>query len=207
MRSYNPKKEKHILIGSLLFVATLYPVFLYIVPSYWQMLYPLVYYFLGVYIHEYQPKVKKIWLVLVTLVIVFGEATVSYLFADGKSFIWNVLGPVDSGYSTITVVISTVAVFLLFYDIKIKVSWIKTFFRKISEVSFEIYLFTGIYDAIVFYYLKRIVWEVEDFFWWFFITVPVSFVLAWISSLLFKWIIKFIEEKLIIPLAIKIKKN
>lgn len=195
------KKEKHLLIGSLAFVATLYPVFLYIAPSYWQMLYPLVYYYLGVYIKEYQPKVKKIWLVLITLVIVFGEAVTSYLFADGKSFIWNVLGPVDSGYSTITVVICAAAVFLLFYDVKIKTGWIKTVFRKISEVSFEIYLFTGVYDAIVFYYLKKIVWEVEDFFWWFFITVPASFLLAWISSMILKLIFKVIKEKVLVPIS------
>ncbi len=188
------KKEKQVLIGSLAFVSTLYPVFLYIVPSYWQMLYPLVYYYLGVYMKEYQPKVKKRWLVLVTFGIVLAEAVISFVFADGKSFIWNVLGPVDSGYSTITVVICAAAVFLLFYDVEIKTGWIRTVFRKISEVSLEIYLFTGVYDAIIFYYLKKIVWEVEDFFWWFFVTVPVSFLLAWISSMLLKLIFKMIGK-------------
>ncbi|HOO28207.1 MAG TPA: hypothetical protein PLU43_07055, partial [Lachnospiraceae bacterium] len=159
-----------------------------------------VYYYLGTYIKEYRPKVKKWLLVLITVVIVVGEAVTSYLFADGKSFIWNVLGPVDSGYSTITVVISAAAVFLLFYDVKLKTNWLKVVFRKISEVSFEIYLFTGVYDAIVFYYLKRIIWEVEDFFWWFFITVPVSFLLAWFSSMLLKLIFKEVKKYVLLPI-------
>jgi len=193
------KKEKQLLIGSLAFVSTLYPVFLYLVPSYWQMLYPFVYYYLGVYFKEYRPKVKKLWLVLITFVIVFAEAITSFAFADGKSFIWNVLGPVDSGYSTITVVVCAASVFLLLYDVEVKTGWIRKVFQKISEVSLEIYLFTGVYDAIVFYYLKKIVWETEDFFWWFFATVPTSFLLAWISSMLLKLAFKIIREYALEP--------
>ncbi len=193
------KKEKQLLIGSLAFVSTLYPIFLYIVPSYWQMLYPFVYYYLGVYFKEYRPRVKKLWLVLLTFVIVLGEAITSFVLADGKSFIWNVLGPVDSGYSTITVVICAASVFLLFYEVEVKTGWIRKVFQKISEVSLEIYLFTGVYDAIVFYYLKKIVWEVEDFFWWFFITVPASFLLAWVSSMLLKLIFKIIKDHALKP--------
>lgn len=182
------KKAKLVLIGSLAFVSTLYPVFIYVVPSYWQMLYPFVYYFVGVYIKEYQPHLsKKKWLLaLLITVIVFAEATVSYIFADGGNFNWLVLGPIDSGYSTITVVISAVAFFLIFYDVQLKSRIAGRILARISSVSWEIYLFNSVFDAYIFYYLRRFIYTTEGFFWWFFVTVPMSFLLSLIASLFYR---------------------
>lgn len=181
------RKEHNILIGSLIFVAMLYPVFLYVVPSYWQMLYPLAYYFFGTYCRVYRPKVNKLLCVAIVAVMVVGEAIVSYKFANGEAFIWSILGPVDSGYSTITVGITAACVFLLLYDVDLKNKVIRRLFKSISSCSFEIYLFSSTYDTLIFYYLKRYIDSAEKFFWWIFITVPVSFICGWISSLIYKF--------------------
>lgn len=184
----NGRKEHNILIGSLIFVAMLYPVFLYVVPSYWQMLYPLAYYFFGTYCRVYKPKANKIILVIVAAVMVAFEACVSYHYAGGEAFNWTILGPVDSGYSTITVAITAACVFLLFYDVDIKNKVLRGFFKSISSCSFEIYLFSSTYDTVIFYFLKRYIYSAEEFFWWIFITVPVSFIAGWISSLIYKFL-------------------
>ena len=180
------RREHNIMIASFAFVSMCYPVFLYIAPSYWQMLYPIVYYFLGIYIKEYRPKVKKWILLIVIIVTVTAEAVVSIIAANGNAFIWNVLGPVDSGYSTITVAVTAVSMFLLIYDLDVRNSFIKKVLANIAGLSFEIYLFSAAYDAIVFYYLKRYIYNAEDFFWIIFISVPASFLLAWLSSFIYR---------------------
>lgn len=191
------KSQHKILIGSFAFVSMLYPVFIYIVPSYWQMLYPIVYYFLGTYLLVYRPKVNKLLLVIIMGACVMFEACVSWHFAKGGNFIWTVLGPTDNGYSTITVAITAVCLFMLFYDVQIKNKFIAAVFKSISECTFEIYLFSGAYDMIIFYYLKRYIFNAEGFFWWIFVTVPVSFVLSWISSIVYRFIYKKISNAII----------
>lgn len=192
-KACNSRKEHNILLLSLVFISMMYPVVQYIAPSYWQMLYPLAYYFGGIYIKEYQPKLNKILLAIIAIVTVFIEAVVSWGFAKGGAFVWAVLGPVDSGYSTATVGLTTACVFLIFYDVKINNGLIKKALKSISDCSFEMYLFTTTYDAIIFFYLKRYVFEAEDFFWWIFATVPASFVLAWISSVIYKLLYRVIS--------------
>ncbi len=188
------KSQHRILIGSFAFVSMLYPIFLYIVPSYWQMLYPIVYYFLGTYLYVYRPKANKLFLIATMLVMVLFESCVSWHFAKGGNFDWTILGPTDNGYSTITVAITAICMFMLFYDVQINNKLVASVFKSIAGCTFEIYLFSGAYDMIIFYYLKRYIFNAQGFFWWFFVTVPASFILAWISSLIYKLLYKKISR-------------
>ena len=63
----NDKKTKQVLIGSLAFLTFLPQVaqtfqacdmWLNITPDYWQITYPLTYFFIGKYIHEFKPNLK-----------------------------------------------------------------------------------------------------------------------------------------------------
>ncbi len=180
------KKEKYILLGSLAFVACLYPICLYVAPSYWQMLYPLLYYFLGCFIREYRPHFKKWILVLIAAVLVIAEAVISFVFAKGGAFQWMILGPTDSGYSTITVVVCAACIFLFLYDVQVSNRFLAGFFKLVSSVSFEMYMFTGCVDIVIFYYLKQHIYTGVGFFWWIFATVPVSFIISLVLSYLFK---------------------
>lgn len=193
------QKQQKGLIFVLAIIGSLYPLVLYIVPSYWQMLYPFVYYYLGVYIRTYQPQVKKGPAFLVLLLATTVSAAASFFAANGGAFNWEVLSQVDSGYSVLTVVIAACAFFLLFYDVKIKPGFFTAVLARISSVSLEVYLFTGIYDVILFSYLKQSRQMAQEFFWIFFLTVPVNFVLSVLSGLLLRGILypftKWIKTK------------
>lgn len=182
-------KQHKWLILTLTVIGSLYPLFPYFIPSYWQLLYPFVFYYLGVYIRTYRPKIRAIWAVLAILAATAIEAVVSYLAARGGFFRPEVLAQVDSGYSVLTVVIAACAFFLLFYDVKIKSPLLSTILARISEVSLEIYLFTGIYDVIIFSFLKQQRTQATEFFWLFFLTVPLNFILSAGSGMLLKLIL------------------
>ncbi len=184
------KREKHILLGSLVFICSLFPVVLYIAPSYWQILYPVLYYYIGTYIREYRPHPKKLAAVLTVAAMTFINATVSFVMAKGEFFNWNILGPVDSGYSTVTVVICATAFFLLFYETDIKNAALKKLLRKISEVSFEIYLFTGCFDAAIFSIAFRYTGgaDAHRFFPLFFVLVPLNFILSFCAARIYRYL-------------------
>ncbi len=180
------KKQKQILIISLLFISTLYPIVQYVAPSYWQMLYPFVYYFAGAYIREYQPKIKK-WLgVLILLLIVLAESIGTFIDSNGSNFKWTFLGSVDNGYNAISVVVCAVIIFLCLYDIQIHNSVIQKGLLIISKVSFEIYLFAGISDAYVYYFAKQYLPEGTAFLPYFLPIVLASFVIAVAASLIYR---------------------
>ncbi len=184
------QKQHQGLILVLSIVGCLYPLTLYVVPSYWQMLYPFVYYYLGVYIRTYRPQGKKVWACLILLGATSVSAVISFLAAGGGVFDWEVLSQIDSGYSALTVVIAATAFFVLFYDVKIKEGIFTKVLAAISSVSLEIYLFTGIYDVIIFTYLKQHYQTAPEFFWIFFISVPLNFVCSALSGLILKTILK-----------------
>ncbi len=198
------KKEKQILIISLVIISTLYPVIALpavssnsviasissvvelATPNYWQMIYPLVYYFLGCYLREYQPKVNKLVLLFTLIACVVFETFISYYYAAKGAFNWSVLGATDCGYNCITVVISSLCIFLLFYNIDLKCNVIKKILATISGVTLEIYLFSAIFDIILFAYAKKKYFEMNDYAWLFFILVPINFISSLILSLIYK---------------------
>ena len=205
------KKEQHILLISLAMVTTLYPIIALpaassntliasvssvvelAAPNYWQMMYPLLYYFLGCYLRENRPKLNKLLLIAVIVILPIINAVISYKYAAGGNFNWSILGTVDCGYNCITVAVCAAAIFLLLYDIDIKNGFIKKILALISSVSLEIYLFSGTLDIIIFDYAKRRYFEMKDFAWLFFILVPLNFILSVILSLIYKAIYDFIS--------------
>lgn len=190
------KRQKQVLILSLIFISTLYPVVKYVAPSYWQMLYPFVYYFVGAYIREYQPKIKK-WLgILIVFVIVALEAVGSFLDSNGSNFKWTFLGSVDNGYNAIPVVICAVIIFLCLYDVQIQNRFICRFLTTISKVSFEIYLFAGISDAYVYYFAKQYIPEGTAFLPYFLPVVLASFIGAVAASLIYRKIYDVIAGRI-----------
>lgn len=206
------KREQHILLISLACITTLYPVVsLFSVsetpivswlgsvaelaaPNYWQMLYPLLYYFLGCYIRKNKPKFNKLILLAVIFAMVFINAGISYKYAAGGNFIWGILGTVDCGYNCITVAICSVAIFLFLYDFDIKSKTAGFILEKISAVSLEIYLFSAIFDIIIFDHVKRIYFEMKDFAWLFFILVPINFIGSVLCSTLYSFLYKTVAR-------------
>lgn len=180
------QRMRKLLIGALAMLACLPSLIPYLVPSYWQMLYPLMYYFLGAYIREYRPEIKAVPGLLVIAGTTLVNGVISYVSAKGGLFDWNVLASADSGYPVLTVAVCTVAVFLLLYKVNVPSAGLCKILKTISSVSLEIYLFTGVYDVIIFSILKQHYKMATEFFWWFPVTVPVNFLLSILSGLVVK---------------------
>ena len=189
------KKERHIAIISLLILCSVYPVFHYIAPSFMIGLYPVLYYLLGAYIRDNRPKINKLVLAGVIFTSVLIETLISYFGVHGGVFDWNLITQPDTGFGSIFVVAAAVSVFLMFYDVDIKNSRIKKLLAKIGGVSFEIYICAGAMDAIVYSYLKRTITSAVDFFWYFFLTVPVVYVSAVIIAIALREIINRVLKK------------
>ncbi len=197
-------REKIILILSLIFICSLPTVIPYLVPAYLQTLYPVMYYYIGVFIREKKPEYNKLLLTLIVFIMALINSLASYIGAKGGFFDWNVLSKVDSGYQAFPLVIGSVAAFLIFYDIDVKNTVVRRLFELISGVSFEIYMFTGVFDAVIYSIAYRyIAKDANLFFWYFFIFVPLNFILSILASKLYrllydqvsKGVIKLMKKK------------
>lgn len=190
------QKEFKWLIISFVLIACVFPIVQYVIPSYWQAIYPLAYYFIGAYIREYRPKVNKWILSGAVVIMTLINGTVSYIAAGGEFFRNDVLAAVDSGYSVVTVLVATVAVFLMFYDSFEESTemnkGVSGILQIISSASLEIYLFTGVFDVIIFSFLKQTYTMASEMFWLFFITVPLNFVCSAICGIIVNKFVRWI---------------
>ena len=186
------EKEQNILIGTLGFLCTIYPVFNYIAPSYFIGVYPVLFYFLGIAVRDRKWRPNRLLLVLILIATVVAEAFISMKFTSTGVFDWNLISTADGTYGTLFISICTVCIFLLLYDVDIRSKIICRLLASISRVSFEIYLFAGAFDAIIYGYAKRYLSGATEAFWWFCLTVPLSFICAYISSLIFTAIVSYV---------------
>lgn len=180
------KSEHDILIVSLIAISMVYPIVQYIFPSYFQYIYPITYYFIGVYIREYQVKANKL-LMVVGIVLCTGINTViTVVKSAGGPFNPGMLAAVDNGQNALTIAVEAVCLFILFYDLKIKNNVVSNIFKSASNCSLEIYLLQAAFNAVIYTYAGRRIVGAENYFWIIFITVPASFILSWIASVIYK---------------------
>lgn len=114
-------------------------------PSYWIGMYPVMYYFIGCYINEYKPKIKKTYTVGCLFLIVLFETMLEIHSANGgnfKSFVGY--------YGSLIILIESVMFFLIFYDVQIKNRFVHKTISLISLLSLDIYLVSVITDKIVY---------------------------------------------------------
>ncbi|MCR5734117.1 MAG: acyltransferase family protein [Lachnospiraceae bacterium] len=184
-------KEKHILILSLVFICAVPSLIPYVVPGFFQALYPVMYYFMGVYVRENQEKIRvnKVLLICIAALMTLINGTISYMISKGAFFDPSYPGRFDNGYPALTVVICGACIFLLFYDINIENKVICGVLKFISQVSFEIYIFTGVFDVIIYSIAYRYLDKNANlFFWLFFAFVPLNFILSVLASNLYRYI-------------------
>lgn len=184
------EREQNILMITMIFLCAIYPCFNYIAPSYFVFAYPVMYYFIGVAIRDRQPVYNKFILLGIAAVAVALQAVISTFCTSTGMFDWSVISTPDGTYGTLFNLITGISIFLALYKVEIKADPIRKLLASISNVSFEIYLFAGAYDAIIYQQLKRTIANPPDFFWWFFVTVPLSFIMAYISSVIFSFVVK-----------------
>ena len=189
------EKEQNILLVTLAFLCTIYPAFKYVGPSYFIGIYPVLFYYLGITVSERRWKVNKLLLLAILGITIALEATISMKFTTTGMFDWNLIQTADGTYGTFFISICTICIFLMLYEVDVKCKIIRKLLSAISSVSFEIYLFAGAYDAIIYGYAKRYLNGPVEAFWWFFVTVPLSFTCAFISSFIFRKIVDAILKQ------------
>ncbi len=168
-----------------------------ILPNYWIGLYPLAYYFTGAYIREYGIKLK-------TRTLLIGYAAVWFLFSV-FNYYRNYGGTFSYGailnWNTFEAYVLSVGLFVILSRIKCDKmpNAIKYAFWKISDLALGIYLFSYVFDYIIYYsFLNKYVTDFGTRLWYYFIVVPIGFVLAacasFLANLLAKGIIALYEE-------------
>lgn len=192
------KKQKLVLIGILFFISC-FVCFnfsasyegnnYYFFNEYWYGLYPFLYYFIGAYIREYQPKFNKFALVFGFLLSVAFVSFISFFRYCHGTFPLNMFGE----YNSVFVVISSVLFFLVFYDIDLKNKHLKKFFRSISSKTLEIYLFSYIFDTILYTELSKYISGYCNFFKVGIFIVLTSFLLSYFSACLKAFLFKNIK--------------
>ena len=177
-------KEKLLLIVSL-FVMTSLPDLcnrygMYIFPAYFaKACYPLMFYFIGTFIREYQPTIKS----RIGLIIVFSMALINPMFNiivfRGTHDIVEIGGgPNGVFYPWIAIVI-----FLMLYRRDIQVKPIKKWITHCSMVSLEMYLCCYIFDQLYYPWFKEHFFETQSqFLSWFFVIIPLCFISSYLVA-------------------------
>lgn len=117
-------------------------------------MWPLIYYFVGAYIREYQPKFKKYKLLILFIAIILFETLLTYYFANGGPF-----SKVFNGYGSLTVVATSILFFLVFYNVDFGNRLLRKCFISISSLTLDIYLASYIVDLFVYRYVMTNVFE------------------------------------------------
>lgn len=189
------KKQKQTLILTLMFIISLSPLFNYIKVNdvyltfgidWWNQIYPLLYYFIGCYIHEYRPKINRKKGLLIIFSIVLLESLLCYGYSYNKLFNCNFLG----GYNSLQTVIVSTIIFLLLYEIQYDKKIITKIVNKISMLSLDIYLFSYIVDRIVYQYLSKYLSNPVAFLKFFPLIVALNFLLSFLLSYIKEIIMK-----------------
>lgn len=165
--------------------------------TYWNALYPFIYYFIGMWLRENELKVKKLPAVLMFLGITLIESVFTMYVNPGEVFVWaENYGGYSCSYNAIPIVIKSCIIVLLLKDIKIKNKVVQQILIKISQNSLEIYLFACMYvDNLVF----PKIWS----FWApkigqvgvFFILLPVEVVMITVFSIVLNKVCDFLQAK------------
>lgn len=177
-------KEKVLLIISL-FVMTSLPDLcnrygMYIIPAYFaKACYPLMFYFIGTFIREYQPTIKC----LLGLVVILGMALINPLFniivLRGTQDIVEIGGGPGGAFH----IWIAIAIFLMLYRQDIKIRPIKNWITHCSMVSLEMYLCCYIFDQLYYPWFKERFFETQSqFLSWFFVIVPLCFLSSYVAA-------------------------
>ena len=101
-----------------------------VLPYWWKSIYPLTYYFIGCYIKEYKPQIKKSLNALLLIITVL-------LYVGG----------IRNDWSSIQTVITTVLLFVFILQFKYNFNEkVKKVIKKISDYSLGAYLVSSVFD-------------------------------------------------------------
>lgn len=163
-----------------------------IVPDWWQSMYPITYYYLGCYLREYGLKLKKgLNGILIILWTIF-SGTFCYWRSYKTTFIWGAW----CSYQSLFNVILTLLVFTFVMNTNFDKlpNGLAKFIQKVSGLCLGGYLVSWIFDNELYPKLLTKVPSVTHRLEYYFVIVPVVFVLSLVASYVLSKI-QFLIEK------------
>ena len=174
---------KLLLIGVMFFMSPLSNLVnnqVLLLPNYFtEACYPLVFYFMGAFIREYQPTIK-VWIgILVILLVSLVNPLLTVLLYGGESISVQVAGSPGSALRAWI----AVAIFLMLYRRDISVPSVKRWVTHCSMVSLEMYLCCYMFDALYYPWFKENFFVSQaQFLPWFFVVVPLCFLSSYLVA-------------------------
>lgn len=188
-------KQKNVLIITLIFItasASIFNVFDFtqtkwwigsvhnsskIIQSYWTIIYPLTYYFLGCYFEENKDYIKRVKVIyLIGFIILFG--TINYFKYYNNKFLMLE----DTSYGGYQAMIISTLIFLLCLKIEKSPNTIKKFAALISKFSLEMYMLSFVTDKVVYFVLNKFISNYSIKALSYFLIVPIIFFITLIFS-------------------------
>lgn len=153
-----------------------------IIPSWWEIIYPITYYYIGCYLSEYGLKINKVLNIVLIIFWTILSGTFCYWRSYKANFIW---GPWCS-YNSLFNVILTTLVFALIININYDKfpRKLSLFIQKISGLCLGGYLLSWIFDSIFYPMLIKKVPDVTKTLEYYFILVINVFVFSLMLSYL-----------------------
>ncbi len=127
-----------------------------LVPAWWVGMYPITYYFIGAYIHEYGIKIKRVWNILgiAMSMLVFGAY--GYWRSTPGAFDWGLW----TDWSSLPNVVLGVLVFSLLLNCNYKSNTNKLVLSWITKCVFGAYLLSWIAEDVIYHHLLNLNVEV-----------------------------------------------
>ena len=163
-----------------------------LIPAFWLSMYPITYYFTGAYLREYGMKLRTRAVAVLLVISLLGFTTFNWFRSYNTGF---KTGLYNYWYGFTPYVLSLL-VFVLLSRIKSD-NWkpgVKKALWKVSDLALGIYLCSYIFDVKIYGQLNKYVPVMTDRLPYYFLTVPLCFVLAALLSLVLNLIAKALSS-------------
>lgn len=182
-----PSMRERLLLIAILFVLTALPdLSSRLFPRYFaQACYPLMFYFMGTFIREYQPTIKA-WVGIAAVILLSMVNPVATILLFGPD---SVDVGLTGGPGGVFCTWIALAIFLILYRCDISVKPIKRWVTHCSMVSLEMYLCCWMFDQLYYPWFKERFYESQaQFLPWFFVIVPAVFLSSYIVASAYNFI-------------------
>ncbi|MBR4041822.1 MAG: acyltransferase [Bacteroidaceae bacterium] len=185
-----PTMREKLLLIAVLFLLVSFPDTVnsrvYLFPGYFEKgCYPLMFYFMGTFIREYQPTIKT-WLGLAIILLISMVNPIATLILAGSESTDYSLGGGPKGVLCTCI---AVAIFLMLYRREVSVKPVKRWVTHCSMVSLEMYLCCYMFDQLYYPWFKERFYESQaQFLPWFLVIVPAVFLSSYIVASAYNFI-------------------
>lgn len=189
-----PTMQEKILLLVTLFILTALPdLSSRLFPKYFaQACYPLMFYFMGTFIREYQPIIKT-WLGIAAVILISMVNPVATILLFGPD---SVDVGLTGGPGGVFCTWIALAIFLILYRRDISVKPIKKWVTHCSMVSLEMYLCCYMFDQLYYPWFKERFYESQaQFLPWFIVIVPLVFISSYIVASMYKALRSVVQKQ------------